>query len=648
MFFSFSTEDGSRHGVDTDLDDFDDPHLRDTIYTGRRLLRLPQEIHATSSTLTLTTHLLMANPFLLALSPVILLATLIASLPFLTLIFRLLLIGYPTTTSGGVWHVRGWANWAITGTVAVWLWSWGVSRGVMRMTTASVIGAWYFADPSLPPPPPTSTHTIHSALFRASGPSLGTIALSALILTIIRMLTLFTLFLQRLPVYLPIRIVGIVTPAIRFMVGYIDGATTALSKYALVYAGLTGDSFMGSARRSRALTAAVESNLRARERRKGFGKEPPLTLLTISPLTLTFPFALITYIFVAHTLNAPNEALGAAVLAGGVTALVGLFCVSLVQDTADTLYLCYCIDKDVGDRKREEVFIIFEPESNPSQQRTVPVPPGHGGRPNPSSPQQSRTPARQAPKGSNQPSPAQRLQGQQQRVPSQASTRAPLPQFASPQPSLPARTAPLAPPPPPLAEEDPDPFKSSFVEDEDEDPLEVTQPLHLRRDNSRSGSASIALSTSPRSIAAFKQPTFGHSSRLASDTHSAGPSSLTGRSPPSNRMMTSAELNMKSHILDPSRRSAVLSDSSDEDEDEDEDDGVDSRVHVGRQQQSGMSYAVASEMEQGLSSMQMMGSSSMGSQGASRRAEQRGQGQGGSSAMMEESEDLFPGSGFFN
>lgn len=102
---------------------------------------------------------------------------------------------------------------------------------------------------------------------------------------------------------------------------------------------------------------------------------------------------------------------------------------------------------------------------------------------------------------------------------------------------------------------------------------------------------------------------------------------------------------MKSHILDPSRRSAVLSDSSDE---EDEDGEFDSRVHVGRQQQSGMSYAVASEMEQGLSSMQMMESSSMGSQGAGMRADQRGQGQGRSSAMMEESEDLFPGSGFFN
>ena len=59
----------------------------------------------------------------------------------------------------------------------------------------------------------------------------------------------------------------------------------------------------------------------------------PLALLTISPLTLSFPFALLTYLFVAHTIGAPNEALGAALLAGGVTCVVGLFCVGVVRDT---------------------------------------------------------------------------------------------------------------------------------------------------------------------------------------------------------------------------------------------------------------------------------------------------------------------------
>ncbi|KIL54419.1 hypothetical protein M378DRAFT_18906 [Amanita muscaria Koide BX008] len=53
---------------------------------------------------------------------------------------------------------------------------------------------------------------------------------------------------------------------------------------------------------------------------------------------MTFPFALMAYLFIAHMLNAPDQALGAALLAGGVTSLVGWFCVGLVKDTADVLY----------------------------------------------------------------------------------------------------------------------------------------------------------------------------------------------------------------------------------------------------------------------------------------------------------------------
>lgn len=89
----------------------------------------------------------MANPFLLALSPAILLLTLLASIPFLTLIFRLVLIGYIESASGSVeGHLREWADWAIVGAVGVWLWSWGVARGVLRTTCAGVIGAWYYAE----------------------------------------------------------------------------------------------------------------------------------------------------------------------------------------------------------------------------------------------------------------------------------------------------------------------------------------------------------------------------------------------------------------------------------------------------------------------------------------------------------------------
>ncbi|KAF5368765.1 hypothetical protein D9615_010409 [Tricholomella constricta] len=406
------------------------------LITARRLLHLPREMHVTSSTLTLTTELLIANPFLLALSPTILLITLLASIPFLTLIFRLLLIGYASRPYAGSsaweWHVHGWANWAIAGAVMVWLWTWGVARGVLRMTCASVIGAWYFADPDAPPPPPTSTHTIHAALTRSTGPSIGTIVLSALLLTIIRMLTLLTLFLQRLPLYIPARAFFLVS-GIRMAAGYLETATTALSKYALIYSGLTGDPFMNSARRARALTSGVEAKA-GRSGRKG--GEPPLMLLTVAPLTLTFPFALTTYLFVAHTLNAPEQALGAAMLAGGVTALVGLFCVGLVQDTADTLYICYCIDKDIGQRRQEEVFVTFEYGTQPRTQRP-------------------RQPPRSQPSSQPQSKPGPSAPSQPRYMPSESTSR-----------YLPRQ--PLSPPSPSVHphehEDDLNPFEQSYLE----------------------------------------------------------------------------------------------------------------------------------------------------------------------------------------
>jgi len=76
-----------------------------------------------------------------------LLAALLLSIPFLTLTFRLLLVGYVSDPSSGLeWHLRGWANWAIAVTISFWLWTWAVARGVLRVTAAAVIAAWYFAE----------------------------------------------------------------------------------------------------------------------------------------------------------------------------------------------------------------------------------------------------------------------------------------------------------------------------------------------------------------------------------------------------------------------------------------------------------------------------------------------------------------------
>ena len=93
---------------------------------------------------------------------------------------------------------------------------------------------------------------------RSAQPSLGTIVLSALIVTAIRAMGLLAMGLRALPAYLPpyMRVVSI---GATMAVGYLEAATSSLSTYALIYTGLTGDAFFPSARRARALTGTVEN-----------------------------------------------------------------------------------------------------------------------------------------------------------------------------------------------------------------------------------------------------------------------------------------------------------------------------------------------------------------------------------------------------
>lgn len=85
------------------------------------------------------------------------------------------------------------------------------------------------------------------------------------------MLSLLTLALRLMPSYFPIILRPWLQPltiGAGMAVSYLETVTSSLSKYALVYTGLTGDPFFPSARRARALTGAVESASAGRFRRK--------------------------------------------------------------------------------------------------------------------------------------------------------------------------------------------------------------------------------------------------------------------------------------------------------------------------------------------------------------------------------------------
>lgn len=96
----------------------------------------------------LSTSLLISHPSVLLLSLGLLIACFIASMPFLSLALRLLLLGYfshpPNEAHVWVWHVRNWAGSLSLLVMSVWLWGWAIARGTMRVVISGVVGHWYF------------------------------------------------------------------------------------------------------------------------------------------------------------------------------------------------------------------------------------------------------------------------------------------------------------------------------------------------------------------------------------------------------------------------------------------------------------------------------------------------------------------------
>ena len=66
---------------------------------------------------------------------------LLVSIPFLTLTFRLLLVGYVSCPSSGLeWHLHGWANRAIALTISMWPWTCRRAGWWVQLSQCRVVG----------------------------------------------------------------------------------------------------------------------------------------------------------------------------------------------------------------------------------------------------------------------------------------------------------------------------------------------------------------------------------------------------------------------------------------------------------------------------------------------------------------------------
>ncbi|GAA95249.1 uncharacterized protein L969DRAFT_101482 [Mixia osmundae IAM 14324] len=322
--------------------------LAQTAYKNRK--RLQQTVHV----LELAATIISDHQALLVLCLGFTVAFTVITFPFLSI--------FSTAVSHGVYtgtdkeHERTWHVDSTSGTFAcfvvfTWLWTLGVMRGIQRMTVSGVVGAWWFSRHD--PDSPTSNELIVASLQRATGPSLGTVCYSALLLALLDSLALVsskmrnvTRSTSRLPGFLsPLYYLA---PAFALAASFFD----AISSYALVFAGLTGQPFAESARRSAAL---ISSN------RTGYLLDNLLVkyVLNMISLALATLAGLAGFMFATYTVSEAHYAPLISLLCAIVPFWTVRLCSDVLSNAVDGIFLCYNLDVASGSTHCSKAVEVF-------------------------------------------------------------------------------------------------------------------------------------------------------------------------------------------------------------------------------------------------------------------------------------------------
>ncbi|SNX85981.1 uncharacterized protein MEPE_04690 [Melanopsichium pennsylvanicum] len=307
------------------------------------------------------------------------------------------------------WKTDRNAAWLAWATLCAWLWTWAVLRGVQRVTVAGVVSHWYFhrigegemegaetrGDAGLsggqaaafdkrradedhanhvifdgdsiyderPPTPgsypeqgshgsvrrhaaPDATEVVRVSFARATGPALGSICMSAIILAIVKTMTLVAETARRISDATAHRRVPKLLQPLTHVVGVLAGLTAVLQSYsdlALVYVGVTGDGFWTAAKKS--------AQLVSRRGVQGVMEGLVINLvLDLTAIALSFLAGLVGFLFSAHQLHVPADAPLVGLLCGLLPYWTLRLCADVLSNASDTLYLCYAIDHASNDQ----------------------------------------------------------------------------------------------------------------------------------------------------------------------------------------------------------------------------------------------------------------------------------------------------------
>ncbi|MBW0476914.1 hypothetical protein O181_016629 [Austropuccinia psidii MF-1] len=343
-----------------------------------------QRIDRTIKVLDLSTGVVIEHPSLVLVCLGMSMMCILLCIPFITLVYQFVLNGHYDHNQ---WIINSGSLTQVLVTGFVWSWSLNVIRNLQRIIIAGVVSHWYFNRHS-----PLAAHqagyssveTTYQSMARAFGPSLGTVCLSACLLTCFDTISKFLKAMKHFSSrsnqsnnqqsgFLSFLLFS--NPISRFIwswIGPLIGFGTRIfefmNNYAIVYSGITGFHYWESCKR---VTGLISQNGQINLVNSLLVK----MILNFISLTMSLTFSLIGYklyfesqrstiIDDSNKAQKPTE-IGfelplVVIICGLLPFWLIRFVTDLISNSVDTLFLCWNIDLDIGTNhsiKTQKAFI---------------------------------------------------------------------------------------------------------------------------------------------------------------------------------------------------------------------------------------------------------------------------------------------------
>jgi len=202
--------------------------------------------------------ILISNPPLILLCLLLSLLATVVALPFLFILANLMYDSSTSTPRDPAWSPHGLSGWGALATLVVYLWTLAIIRGTQKVTVAGCVGAWYFERDR--PARPSPFEVTKASFTRATGPSLGTILAASFVSSAFESVAFAVRRLKKaihsdsLPGWA--QPLTYISPLLDLVVGWVELFTGLV----LSYVGLTGESYLPSAKAVKALITANQTS----------------------------------------------------------------------------------------------------------------------------------------------------------------------------------------------------------------------------------------------------------------------------------------------------------------------------------------------------------------------------------------------------